>query len=278
MGAQHIYAELICASSRRCSFLSAFSRTAPPSRPEEAPSAVPPLGEDFASLGLASRSRAPQRRRCSSAWPSCLAANRRSDQGSSWSEACSNTDCRTGEKVLLSGPEFAFGLQQPVQALDGAERLRMTIAEGFAHPLQRLAEQRLGGGEVALGMQQPAEVADGVERVRMPIAEGLSLPLHRLAAQRLSGGEVALGLQQHAEVVDVHERVRMPAAKGLAQPLQRLAAQRLSGGEVALVHQQPAKVADGAERVRMPIAEGLASPLQRLSAQRLSGGEVTLGV
>eukprot|EP00964_Phaeocystis_antarctica_P031170 scaffold17644_cov54-Phaeocystis_antarctica.AAC.3 len=57
-------------------------------------------------------------------------------------------------------PEFAFGLQQQVQVLDGAERARMTIAEGLAPHLQRLAAQRLGSGEVALGMQQRAEVVD----------------------------------------------------------------------------------------------------------------------
>eukprot|EP00964_Phaeocystis_antarctica_P025634 scaffold14423_cov36-Phaeocystis_antarctica.AAC.2 len=156
----------------------------------------PPLG-----LGLTYSSRAPQRRR----------ADRRSgsDRGSSWSEACSDTDCRArraanpaprGPTRLLSGPEFVlFGFQQPVQALDRAARARVPIAEGITHPLHRLAEQRLSGGEVTLGVQQRAEAADGAERVRMTIAEGLAPPLQRLVEQWLSGGEVALGLQQRAE-------------------------------------------------------------------------------
>eukprot|EP00964_Phaeocystis_antarctica_P092437 scaffold59458_cov64-Phaeocystis_antarctica.AAC.1 len=146
----------------------------------------------------------------------------------------------------------------------------MSITEGLALPLQRLAQQRLSGSEVALILQQQAEVVDGPERVWVPIAERLAQHLQRLAVQRLSGGEIALDLQQLAEVVDGAQRVRMPIAEGLARPLQRLAEQRLSGGEVALGTQQHAEVVDGGERVLVPVAQGHASHLQRLAEPRLS--------
>eukprot|EP00964_Phaeocystis_antarctica_P119974 scaffold83733_cov59-Phaeocystis_antarctica.AAC.3 len=92
----------------------------------------------------------------------------------------------------------------------------MSIAEGLALRLQRLAVQRLSGGEVALVLQQHAEVADAGEHVRMPTALRLAHHLQRLAIQRLCGGEVAHVLQQGTEVVAGGERVLMPIAEGLA--------------------------------------------------------------
>ena len=53
-----------------------------------------------------------------------------------------------GPITLLSEPEFALGLQQQAEVADGAERVWVSIAEGLAPPLQRLAAQRLSGGGV----------------------------------------------------------------------------------------------------------------------------------